>query len=247
MDKKNINQYGITKFSKSNMYRDLILRKGWFILNINNYNEKVILKECEKLNHIFIKNKNSIRAPLLSSSTFLKFALDIKLINLIKKIDSTFYLNQQNLLKIEKSNFGHIDQSRWHRDLPYQDWIPNGIVAFNILSCFSNRESNHVLDILEGSHFVVDFPSQESLKNLCTRIYLKKGEYLIMNSFLFHRAPVKNENKYFLMNQVVSSKIIKQQIPFKKFLKNDNVLGDLINDNYSYLGINQKEYEPTFF
>lgn len=49
------------------------------------------------------------------------------------------------------------------------------------------------------------------------------------------------------MNQVVSSKIIKQQIPFKKFLKNDNVIGDLINDNYSYLGINQKEYEPTFF
>ena len=248
MDNKDtLNQYGINNFSTNNQLRDIILRKGWFKVSIDNNLEKDILNKCEKLDNIFSKNSNSIRAPLISSNTFLNFALDKKLLEIIKQIDNTFYLNQQNLLKIEKSNTGHIDQSRWHRDIPYQNWIPNGIAAFNVLCCFSRSESNHVLDIVEGSHFEVNFPSEESLKKLKTKILLRKGEYLFMNSFLFHRAPVKNENNYYLINQVVSSKFIKQQIQFKNYLIELKNKQNFINDNNSYLGINQREYEPTLF
>ena len=248
MDKTNtLNQYGITNFSKNNQLRDIILRKGWFKVSIDNYIEKDILNKCEKLDNIFLTNSNSIRAPLISSTSFLKLALDKKLLEIIKQIDNTFYLNQQNLLKIEKSSTGHIDQSRWHRDIPYQSWIPNGILAFNILTCFSRSESNHVLDIVDGSHSEINFPSEESLKNLKTKIFLKKGEYLFMNSFLFHRAPTKNENNYYLMNQVISSKFIKQQIPFKNYLLDAKNCQKLINENLSYLGVNQKVYKPTLF
>ena len=147
-----------------------------------------------------------------------------------------------------KSNNLHDDQSRWHRDIPYQNWIPRGLAAFNVLLSISeDKYPIHVLDILEGSHNYLEFPNENSLRDLNKKIFLNKGEFLFMNSFLFHRAPIKNSSNFYLINHVITSRFFKQQISLKNFLKEESLSLDIVKKNLTYLGINEQDYRPTFF
>jgi len=247
MKNSNINHYGISKYSKDNYFKDIILRKGWFISNLNLNIEQEIFEECEKLNSVFDSNSESIRSPLLSSRSFLKLALHNTFMNINNQIDPSFYLNQQNLLRIKSNNI-HDDQSRWHRDIPHQNWIPRGLAAFNVL--FSISKDNypiHVLDIIEGSHNYLEFPNEDSLQNLNKKIFLNQGEFLFMNSFLFHRAPIQNSSNFYLINHVITSRFFKQQISLKKFLKKEFLSLEIVKKNETFLGINEKDYIPTLF
>ena len=239
--------YGI-KALDSNAYIERLNRKGWFIANIHEDSLiDSILKKCINSYELFLKNNFQIRAPLVNNPDFLRLTLNASYVDLVQRIDKDCYLNQQNLLAIFPSSTGHKDQSRWHRDIPYQKWIPNQLAIFNILLCIGEIKDNsyHSLDILEGSHQHLDFPeyfSNDDIKN----IHLKPGELLVMNSFLYHRAPTLISKPFYLVNTVFTPRCFKQQVILKDHF-NPSSQQSLSQSAKQFLGIEEKMYLPDIF
>ncbi len=241
------NQYGILKYSSDNPLKDVLLRKGWFIERSSTLDHQHLLNSCNDLDKILHNSDNQIRAPLVSNKDFLDLALDSSFLKIVKSIEPKFYLNQQNLLGISSNLKGHKDQSRWHRDIPYQEWIPNGLSAFNALLCICpTTDPIHVLDLLEGSHNQIEFPHIASENKLLTQIYLKSGEYLFLNSFIFHRAPIVScIQDHYLINQVITSRIFKQQICYSNYFSPEDYKNNALNENQEYLGLSESVRVPS--
>ena len=242
----NSEHYGVRIHSARNHLQDVIDRRGWLIcrpIYFSLLND--LLYECENLLNCFWQNQNQIRAPLLSNKKFLDLATHASLIRLIQGIHNDLYFNQQNVLHMDASTTRHKDQSRWHRDMPYQTWIPSSIAALNTLLCLSSRkEEIHVLDIIDGSQFNEAFPRTTALNSLQRRIYLKHGDLLVMNSFIYHRAPINIASNAFLVNQVFTPKIFKQQVSLIGLSKVTDCI-DSKQDLHTWLGINQTYKKKT--
>ena len=158
-------------------------------------------------------------------------------------------LNQQNILFLDEKMMKHKEQSKWHRDIPYQRWIPKGVMAFNTLLCLSSNPvmNHHVLDILEKSHLEFDFPNDKPNHRKPAAIHLRHGDTLFMNSFLYHRAPIAIKNNFFLVNMVFTPRCMKQQVNIRENL-NSNFFPLIDNNNTSrYLGLDDRNKQPTFF
>ena len=105
--------------------------------------------------------------------------------------------------------------------MPYLNWIPNQLAIFNALLCINNhpqQDKVHALDIIEGSHTTLEFPMTYLPSSQIKSIYLKNGDMLIMNSFLYHRAPIKIINDLFLVNSVLTPRCFKQQVNYQDHL-----------------------------
>lgn len=236
----NAEHYGVRIHSERNHLQDVVDRRGWFICRpIYCSLLQKLLFECDNLSDCFSRNQNQIRAPLLSNKSFLDLATHSSLIRMIQGIHNDLYFNQQNVLNMDASTTRHKDQSRWHRDMPYQTWIPSSIAALNSLLCLSNsKERIHVLDIIDGSQFTEAFPCSTALNSLQRKIYLKHGDLLVMNSFMYHRAPTKITDNSFLINQVFTPKIFKQQVSLVGLSKETDCI-DSKQDLSTWLGTNQ--------
>lgn len=240
--------YGITRFSDRSSFSDILTRKGYFIAKFSDedlwakVNSELISLSDSSAGH---NNQGNIRAPLVNSINMLKLIVSDQILDIVTKASPFIDLNQQNIV-LPTLEHG---QDRWHRDIPYQDWVPNGLAALNILFSFSaENTSSASLEILEGSHFVTAFPSEQSMDYLTKTVYLGQYEFLIMNSFMFHRAP--NPHSNILVNQVFAPKIFKQQIDLNShdnkqaILKSLRVLDMRLNSKViSMLGLDRKTYD----
>lgn len=241
--------YGVTKTSSDPALRDILLRKGFIV---EPFKDKKIWDDAKQEITNLCAGKNidekstNYRGPLLKSLNALKLVLSDQIQEIAQQASSYFDLNQQNAI-VACQDHG---QERWHRDIPYQDWVPQGLAAVNVLFLFSDmNEDSPVLDIIEGSHCTVPFPCKESVKSLTTTITLSPYRFLIMNSFLFHRASKLLPSGSIIVNNVFAPKIFSQQVDLcdeqnkSIIIEKLKSLG-LENDQstYSFLGLDRKKY-----
>lgn len=238
--------YGVANYN-STIFTDILNRKGWFICRpYPNSLIKKSIEVCCKNQELLKSRGGQIRAPLCKSQTFLNLVLYPSFLRLKDLIDDDCILNQQNLLYLDKESGQRHEQSRWHRDMPYLKWLPKTLAIFNALMCINpnKNEKVHCLDIIEGSHSSLHFPNYPIPQSQIQSIYLKNGEMLIMNSFLYHRAPTEIASSFFLLNSVFTPRCFKQQVNYQEHLSTKKIIGT--QKIYTYLGLNDKFMKPDY-
>ena len=188
------------------------------------------------------------RSPLLHDARLLNLAISEQIREIVSKSSPYFDFNQQNAVYAQKEH----GQDRWHRDIPYQEWIPHGLAAINILFLFSDSDNRKTpaLEILESSHCQQSFPCAESVNELCKTIRLSKYEFLVMNSFLFHRASIKTNKSSIILNHIFAPKIFSQQVTLAGTFGEQLIRKRLSECGYSesdemlrrFLGLDRKSY-----
>tara|TARA_B100001121_G_C18549632_1_gene554761 strand:- start:103 stop:909 length:807 start_codon:yes stop_codon:yes gene_type:complete len=172
----------------------------------------------------FLKSLNEqdqIRLPMSFNIKFFNIAKDKNLNAILKQlIPGRYVLNQQNaVVNPPKKQF---DQAKWHRDLPYQHYTSNRPLAINALLCLDEFNiENGATSVIPGSHLHSDFPSDNYVKENIVQLEAKKGDFLVLDSMLFHRAEKnKSNNARRAVNNVYGIPFFKQQINLKNEMKN---------------------------
>lgn len=241
--------YGVSQPNNSNIFYEILSRKGYFICRP--YPSSLVeaaLSACLRWHSSLLASENQARAPLCSDSTFFSLAIANGFRRIVKSIYPDCMLNQQNLLLVPEALDGHKDQSRWHRDLPYQTWIPQQLAVFNALLCLGLDPAKryHSLDIFEGSHHCLSFPEYMP-RDQIARVELRRGDVLFMNSFLFHRAPIMTNDTFYLLNTVFMPRCFKQQVELSRYLPSSFDSNNSFEQKNlcAYLGLADKPREPT--
>ena len=168
-----------------------------------------------------INEQDQIRLPMSINIKFLEIAKDKNLNAVLKQlIPGRYVLNQQNaVVNPPKKQF---DQAKWHRDLPYQHFTSNKPLAINALLCLDEFNiENGATSVIPGSHLHSDFPSDNFIKDNIVQLEAKKGDFLVLDSMLFHRAEKnKSDNARRAVNNVYGIPFFKQQINLKSEMKN---------------------------
>lgn len=168
-----------------------------------------------------INEQDQIRLPMSINIKFLEVAKDNNLNGVLKQlIPGRYVLNQQNaVVNPPKKQF---DQAKWHRDLPYQHYTSNRPLAINALLCLDEFNiENGATSVIPGSHLHSDFPSDNFIKENIVQLEAKKGDFLVLDSMLFHRAEKnKSDNARRAVNNVYGIPFFKQQINLKSEMKN---------------------------
>lgn len=166
---------------------------------------------------IKVDEHNTIRAPFLFDREFLDISFNKNLIQVVEKIlNGNFILNQQNVI----INPGKQDynQAAWHRDLPYQHFTISNPLAVNALFCVDDFTiENGSTFVLPASHFISDFPSEKFVVDNEIQISAKKGDYILIDSMLYHKGGFNSTDQDRIgVNNVFSSPIIRRQIDFSE-------------------------------
>jgi len=234
-----VKEYDSNKSMPEEKFEELI-RNGFTILN-NIFDHKDCDLAKEKIDHIYekqikecgnedylhsIMDHNVARALFTYDDFFLKFIKE-KNINKILKVSfgDKYILNLQNA-PINRAKDAHYG-STWHRDLSYQHFVPSRPISLTVLVCLDEfTKENGGTCILPFSHKFEKFTSEEYTKKNEVKIVAKKGDVLIIDSLLFHRAGEnKSEQDRKLLVQVFTLPFIKQQLNYPKILK-----GKYMND-----------------
>ncbi len=159
------------------------------------------------------------RAPLLYDDYFLRFATHPSVLQLVTALlGEYFILNLQNAIL---NNSQGQPQTAWHRDLPYQEWVPSRPVAINVLYALDDftAASGGTL-LLPFSHRLENLPSWDFFERHQLVAEAPAGSALVFNSWLVHRAGDNVSGRpRRAMNHLYTSPIIKQQYDFPKALK----------------------------
>ncbi len=168
-----------------------------------------------------ISEQDQIRLPMEIDISFLAVSKDNVLNSVISKlIPGRYVLNQQNgVVNPPKKQF---DQAKWHRDLPYQHYTSDKPLAINALLCLDEFNiKNGATSVIPGSHLFSDFPSEEYINENTEQLEAEKGDFLVLDSMLFHRAEKNKSNKVRrAINNVYGIPFLKQQINLKNTMKN---------------------------
>tara|TARA_B100001939_G_scaffold320859_1_gene310064 strand:+ start:552 stop:1361 length:810 start_codon:yes stop_codon:yes gene_type:complete len=184
-----------------------------------------VYKEFVYKYHADKENEQSIidviRLPLIFRHEFFDLIFDNNLLTLVSElINGEFILNQQNgLLNSPNTKFS---QSRWHRDLPYQNFISSKPIAISCIFCIDDfTEENGATFVLPRSHKLETLPSKKNIKKDSVQLIAKSGDFIIMDSMLMHSAGINSSNsKRRGINQIFTIPYIKQQISLKKYFIN---------------------------
>ena len=226
--------YGVIKETKNKSAIDALIEqiniKGYAILDagFDSRNLKKIkntLKEDTKkyqseysLN--FLKNideHNTLRAPIIRNKIYFDICLNKHLIKLLDKLFvGKYILNQQNGI-FNPANEDY-NQAYWHRDLPYQHFTSSMPLSINAIFCVDDfTKINGSTWVIPGSHLFDNFPSNEYINNNKIQIEAKSGQYIVINSMVYHSGGFnKSNNTRRGINNVYTIPFIKQQIEFSK-------------------------------
>lgn len=129
----------------------------------------------------------TVRAPVLEDPFFLRFATHERLLALLEHVlQGPVLLYLQNGIL---NNGPTHPQSRWHRDLPYQHWLPNRPVAINALYALDDfRADNGATLIVPYSHRMDPLPSWQFMEKNAVAAIVPAGSVLVFDSWLWHRA-----------------------------------------------------------
>ncbi|MDC1004970.1 phytanoyl-CoA dioxygenase family protein [Opitutales bacterium] len=179
---------------------------------------------------------NTVRMPFLLSKLFFDLIFDKCLQSVLKRVfeKRKFILNQQNLIVNPVTE--SYNQQAWHRDLPYQHFISSRPLAVNALFCLDDfTTENGATFVLPCSHKSENFPSDKYVMENALQITAKRGNFIFLNSMLFHSGGVnKSKSIRRAINNVFSIPYIKQQITIPSDLTCE--LKD--NDKKEIMGVN---------
>lgn len=129
-----------------------------------------------------------VRNPYAKSEEFQKVALDGELRRFLDQVfRSEYILLEQNGVYAPSGKDS--SQSRWHRDLPYQTFVPSSVFAVNCLLTLDEfNTDNGATWVLPGSHLRVEVPSDEYVVENAVQVRAEPGCFLILDAFLLHAA-----------------------------------------------------------
>ena len=229
-----VESYGVTEktisSSKFSDNKEELERNGYTLIE-GGFNKNDLIKiknkvsKCKDLYHkihktSFLKSSdedNTIRAPFLLDSIFLNICFNKKLLEFITEImGDNFILNQQNVI-INPSKKKY-NQSYWHRDLPYQHFTSSRPLAVNAIFCLDDfTTASGCTKVLPGSHLFETFPSDNYVLSSQKHIESAKGNFLVLNSMLYHSGSSNISRSDRLgINNVFSIPLIKRQIEIKE-------------------------------
>jgi ectoine hydroxylase-related dioxygenase (phytanoyl-CoA dioxygenase family) len=226
------NSYGILKQSiqesNDNLHLENFARNGFTVFDSMLESNKID-ELCVELDQIYeaqkisfnqglelINEENIARSLLNYSKLFLEYATDSRLLSFMSfLLGEYFIIHLQNGVINKPSNQHH--QSKWHRDIPYQNFTsskPLAISAFLCLDDFTKENGGTVL--LPYSQKFDEFPSDQYLEANELHIQVPKGSVIIFDSMLFHRSGYNNsDHDRRGVNTVFSRPFVKQQIEFE--------------------------------
>lgn len=229
-------QYGINTFNKleheEDKHEENILRRGFSVLHnvlsadkCDEYAKKIeSVYEIQKRtfgeeNLIKINELNTARMLFAYDEAFIDLIINEKIIKIIKKfLGENFILQLQNAI-INRPQEAH-HQTSWHRDIPYQEYTVSKPIAINVFYCLTdfNYETGGTI-LLPYSHLFPNAPSIEFFEKNAYQPNLKKGDMIIFDSWVYHRAGSnKSRIVRYGVNHLFTVPIIKQQIDIPKLL-----------------------------
>lgn len=192
---------------------------------INLTDKYLEIQEKESINNGLnlqkINEENLLRCPLYYHRDFYRLlCLNPKVTQLVSHVlGANYQLHLQNAV-INKPNINH-HQATWHRDFPYQPFLPNRCMAISIFFCLTDfSEETGGTCIVPRSHRLKDNEiSLDMLENNKLIPQVKAGGAIVFDSFLWHRSG-KNMSSFsrYGINNVFTTPILKQQISLPDFL-----------------------------
>ena len=187
------------------------------------YEQQIIEFGSEKLLDQ-IAEKNLARALLHYDDYFIKVATQKIVLDVVKKVmGQKVILSLQNGI-INKPALTH-HQTKWHRDLPYQNFIisePLALSALFLIDDFSSKTGGTI--IVPYSHKLKEMPSEQFIQQHQVQVSGNAGDVLLFDSMLMHRAGCNTAtHDRVAINHMYTAPIIKQQID----------LVDLLDEKYN--------------
>jgi len=168
---------------------------------------------------VAINDSWTVRAPLLYDDFFLLYATQPRILQLVTALlGEYFILNLQNAIL---NNSASHQQTAWHRDIPYQDWVPSKPMAINVLYAIDDFTlENGATLLLPFSHRLDKLPSWEFFERHKIVAEVTAGSAIVFNSWVVHRAGnnVAGGSRR-AINHLYTTPIVKQQYDFPRALR----------------------------
>ncbi len=167
-----------------------------------------------------LQEKDLCRMPIKYDDFFINLVINEKILSIVKKIlGDYFILNLQNAI-INTPNEKH-HQNKWHRDLPYQNYVISNPLSINVLFCIDDfsRETGGTA-VLPYTHKMDVLPSDRYIKKHSLLLNAKAGSAIVFDSMLIHKAGYNSSQKTRrAVNHMYSTPIMKQFYDFPRALK----------------------------
>lgn len=175
---------------------------------------------------VAIGDQDLCRAPLLYDQAFLSMARHEKVLAIVSRVlGDWFILNLQNAI-INRPNERH-QQSAWHRDLPYQNWVasrPLAIGALFAIDPFSEATGSTLM--LPHSHRRELIHAEAYISAHATTVVAQPGSVVLFDAMVFHRAGYnRSEQIRRGVNHLYTVPLLKQQYDFPR------AFGDVFRDD----------------
>lgn len=175
------------------------------------------------------------RAPLLYDFDFVNVATHVRVLGVVRRfLGDWFILNVQNAI-INRPATDH-NQSAWHRDLPYQNFVISRPLALSaIITIDEFSEATGGTQVLPCTHKSELLPSDAYIADNRVVVSAPAGAAIVFDSMLFHRA---GTNRSAIVrrgvNNVYSTAIIKQNYDFPRALGLRNDLDPMVERLLGY-------------
>lgn len=159
------------------------------------------------------------RCPLAYDETFLRLAAHEVVLTIVRRLVGDYVVLMQQNGVINAPRQGHT-QTAYHRDLPYQHFVSSRPLAVSALFCLDPfRVETGATTVLRGSHRLETFPSDQLAAELDTPVVAERGDFIVFDSMLFHRAGInRSERVRRAVNHVYTIPLIAQQISLPQAL-----------------------------
>lgn len=149
------------------------------------------------------------------------------------------------LTNLDQDNAQH-RRNEWHRDQMFLGGIRASVLYFVPLVDFT--EENGPTEVLSGSHWERDVPSDEECDSRSEKIFAKRGEVFVVDSSLVHRAGFNKSGS------PRPALLIRYQLPFlirqinlsRHYEKIKNELPDLLVQRFGF-GLEFDDLESSVF
>ena len=111
-------------------------------------------------------------------------------------------------------------QTRWHRDLNYQQWVSSAPLAISAVVCLEDFNSTTGGTVfVPSSHKFPEPPSPKLLEQCEVTVEAPSGSVLVFDSMIFHRAGINRSNLVRRgVNHVIGRPILAQQVDIPAML-----------------------------
>lgn len=163
---------------------------------------------------------NLVRCPLAYDPFFLELAAHRKILTIVEALIGEYILLHLQNGILNAPGEEH-NQSFWHRDLPYQDFVISHPLAVSALFCIDDfTQDRGGTWVLPYSHKMELLPSDRFLQKHQHSVAATAGSVILFDGMLYHRAGLNSSNEVRRgINHVYVAPILKQQIDLPVLLQ----------------------------